>query len=180
MFLDLKSSTTIAEKLGDMKYHNFLNDFFFDISSAIQESKGSIYQYVGDEVVVTWTKERGLKDANCINCFFRVAVAIHLNAERYERKYGVVPTFKAGYHFGSVISGEIGDMKREIVFHGDTVNTAARIRTECTAFKKDLLLSADLLHRLPKEDYLSPESIGRIRLRGKEEEIELFTIREAA
>ncbi len=180
MFLDLKSSTGIAERLGDMKYHSFLNDFFHDISPAIQESRGSIYQYVGDEVVVTWTKARGLKDANCINCYFRVAAAIHLNSEKYQAKYGVVPEFKAGYHFGPVISGEIGDMKREIVFHGDTINTAARIRTECTVFKKDLLLSADLLHHLPIEEYLSPESIGRIRLRGKEEEIELFTIREAA
>jgi adenylate cyclase len=176
----LKSSTAIAEKLGDLKYHSFLNDFFHDISPAIQESKGSIYQYVGDEVVVTWTKTKGLENANCINCYFRVAAAVHLEAGKYERLYGFLPTFKAGYHCGPVVSGEIGDMKREIVFHGDTINTAARIRTECTVFKKDLLLSADLLNKLPSTDYLSPESIGKIRLRGKEEEIELFTIQEAA
>ena len=180
MFLDLKSSTAIAERLGDITYHSFLNDFFHDISPAIQESKGSIYQYVGDEVVVTWTKEKGFRDANCINCYFRIAAAIHLQSDKYENRYGIIPEFKAGYHFVPVVSGEIGDIKKEIVFHGDTVNTAARIRTECTNFKQDLLLSADLLDRLSITDYLSPKSIGKIKLRGKEEEVELFSILEAA
>ena len=180
MFLDLKSSTTIAEKLGNIKYHRFLNDFFHDISPAIVESKGTIYQYVGDEVVVTWTKEKGLKEANCIACYFRIAAAIHLKAEKYEAHFGFVPEFKAGYHYGPVITGEIGDVKREIVYHGDTVNTAARIRSECTTFKKNLLLSGELLNKLTITDYLSPQSIGTIRLRGKVEEMELFSILEAA
>ncbi len=180
MFLDLKSSTAIAEKLGNKQYHNFLNDFFHDISAAIVESRGTIYQYVGDEVVVTWTKVKGLKDANCINCYFRICAAVHLQAEKYEKGYGFLPTFKAGFHYGPVISGEIGDIKREIVYHGDTVNTAARIRSECTRFKKDLLLSAELLRELTITDYYSPESIGKIKLRGKREEMELFSILEAA
>ncbi|MBI5471544.1 MAG: adenylate/guanylate cyclase domain-containing protein [Ignavibacteriae bacterium] len=180
MFLDLKSSTSIAEKLGNIKYHEFLNEFFHDISPAIVESKGTIYQYVGDEVVVTWTKARGLRDANCIACYFRIAAAIHLKSDKYESQFGFLPEFKAGYHYGPVITGEIGDVKREIVYHGDTVNTAARIRSECTTFKKDLLLSGELLRRLAISEYLSPESIGRIRLRGKEEEVELFSILEAA
>ncbi len=180
MFLDIKSSTTIAERLGNVRYHKFLNDFFHDISAPIVASKGTIYQYVGDEVVVTWRKDDGLRNANCIACYFRIAAAIHLKSAKYEKKYGIIPEFKAGYHYGTVVSGEIGDIKREIVYHGDTVNTAARIRTECTTLQKDLLLSADLMKRLPPTDYLSPESIGRIKLRGKEEEVELYSILEAA
>ncbi len=178
MFLDLKSSTSIAEKLGNKQYHNFLNDFFHDISSAIVESQGAIYQYVGDEVVVTWTKEKGLKDANCIRCYFMITASIRAQNEKYKGLYGFLPTFKAGFHYGPVIAGEIGDIKREIVYHGDTVNTAARIRSECTKLKKDLLLSAELLKRLKLADSLSPESIGKIRLRGKTEDIELYTILE--
>jgi adenylate cyclase len=180
MFLDLKDSTTIAEKLGNKRYHQFLNDFFYDITPAIVESKGEIYQYVGDEVVVTWTKERGLREANCISCYFGVAAAIAQVSDKYERRYGFVPTFKAGYHFGAVITGLIGDIKRDIVFHGDTVNTASRIRSECTAVDRPLLLSGDLLKRLSITTYLTPENMGKIKLRGKEEEIELFAIREAA
>lgn len=180
MFLDLKASTTIAEKLGHERYHKFLNDFFYDITPAIIESKGEIYQYVGDEVVVTWKKARGLREANCIKCFFLVVAAIASASDRYEKSYGLVPSFKAGYHYGPVIAGLIGDIKRDIVFHGDTVNTAARIRSECTIVHRDLLLSDHLLNQLHISDFLTPESMGKIKLRGKEEEIELFSIKEAA
>jgi adenylate cyclase len=179
MFLDLNDSTSIAEKLGHTRYHGFLNDFFYDITPAIIDCKGEIYQYVGDEVVVTWTKERGLQQANCINCYFGVVGAIAKASSRYEKRYGFVPTFKAGYHEGRVIAGLIGDIKRDVVFHGDTVNTAARIRSECMTFKRNLLLSGSLLEQLPISNYLTTESMGRIKLRGKEEEIELYSIKEA-
>jgi len=179
MFLDLKASTSIAERLGHRRYHQFLSDFVYDITPAIVESKGEIYQYVGDEVVVTWTKENGVRNAECVNCYFRIAASIALASDAYERKYGFVPEFKAGYHFGMVTTGLIGDVKRDIVFHGDTVNTASRIRSECTVAKRNLLLSNHLLQRVAITDYLTPESIGKIKLKGKEEEIELYTIREA-
>ena len=56
MFLDLKDSTTIAEKLGEYEYFNFLKDVFKDVTKPITSAKGTIYQYVGDEIVVTWKK----------------------------------------------------------------------------------------------------------------------------
>lgn len=180
MFLDLTSSTSIAEELGNVLYHKFLNDFFFDITPAIVENKGQIYQYVGDEVVISWTKEDGLNKGNCIKCYFQIAAIIRMKSGKYLNQYNIIPKFKAGYHFGKVITGEIGDIKKEIVFHGDTVNTAARIRSECTRLNKNLLLSSSLLNNLADIDYLSPERIGKIKLRGKEEEIELFSILEAA
>ncbi len=180
MFLDLKASTTIAEQLGHTRYHAFLNDCFYDITPAIVENEGEIYQYVGDEIVVTWTKERGLRNANCINCYFGVVGAIAKVSSKYEKKYGLVPAFKAGYHSGMVTAGLIGDIKRDIVFHGDTVNTAARIRSECSVVKRNVLMSGQLLEQLSISSYLTPESMGRIKLRGKEEEIELYSIKEAA
>ena len=179
MFLDLNASTTMAEKLGPKRYHQLLDDFFYDITPAILESRGEIYQYVGDEVVVTWAKDRGLRGAKCINCYFRMVAAIAEVDNNYERKYGFVPRFKAGYHYGTVIAGLSGDIKRNLVFHGDTVNTAARIRSECTTANRPLLLSGDLLKHLPVTTGLATENMGRIKLRGKEEEIELFAIKEA-
>lgn len=179
MFLDLKASTGIAEVLGHARYHQFLNDFFHDITPAIVESNGEIYQYVGDEIVVSWPAQVGLKNANCILCYFRARAAIDLVSDRYERRYGFVPLFKVGYHLGPVIAGEIGDVRHEIVFHGDTVNTAARIRSECSLIGKDLLLSAELLTRLDITAILTPESVGQIKLSGKTESIELYTLKEA-
>ncbi|MHC4457755.1 MAG: adenylate/guanylate cyclase domain-containing protein, partial [Planctomycetota bacterium] len=54
MFMDLKSSTTYAEKLGHIKYSQFIQDCFFDITDVITKYDAKIYQYVGDEVVLSW------------------------------------------------------------------------------------------------------------------------------
>jgi adenylate cyclase len=180
MALDLKAAAQIAAALGHRRYHEFLNDFFFDITPAIVESRGEIHQYVGDEVVVTWPKRGDAAPADSVYCYFRIAAAVARTAHTYEEKYGFVPEFKAGLHYGPVVTGFIGDVKRDIVFHGDTVGTAARIKAECATVNKNLLLSGDLLKNITLSGSLTPERMGRIRMKGKEKEIELFTLAEAA
>ncbi|MEO0473239.1 MAG: adenylate/guanylate cyclase domain-containing protein [Bacteroidota bacterium] len=176
MFMDLRSSTTIAETIGHYQWHGFLNDFFFDIARPVRRSKGEIYQYVGDEVVISWPKQLGAKKLNCINCFFTILKLMEKRREHYLENYGFEPVFKAGYHVGKVITGEIGDYKREIVFHGDVVNTASRIQVECNTYNRRLLLSANLLQLLNIEGYYTKEYINKIFLRGKQEEIELYSL----
>ncbi|MEM6766835.1 MAG: adenylate/guanylate cyclase domain-containing protein [Bacteroidota bacterium] len=176
MFLDLQSSTTIAEKLGHFRWHNMLNDFFFDIAEPVNVSLGAIYQYVGDEVVISWPKRRGVKNLNVIKCFYRIQRKIDQRRHRYQKKYGVNISFKAGCHIGKVISGEIGDLKREIVFHGDTVNTASRIQEECNRLQRKFLISGELLEELALGDEFIAEFMGSIQLRGKEVNINLFSI----
>ncbi len=178
MFLDLKSSTTIAEKLGHIKNHEFLNEFFYDMSDPILECRGRIYQYVGDEIVLTWEIKEGLKDLNCIKCFFDIQNKISGLKDIYNDKYGVYPEFKAGLHVGKVITGEIGDIKKDIVYHGDTVNTAARIQAECNKYNRKVLASKVLVDMLDLKGKYKKESMGNIRLRGKEKELELFSVEE--
>ena len=176
MFLDIKSSTTLAEKLGHFKWHKMLNDFFFDLAEPIKRSRGEIYQYVGDEVVITWPKKRGIKDLNCIRCFFWIESKISARRQQYNERYGFFPMFKAGYHIGKVVAGEIGDYKRSIVFHGDAINTASRIQSETNTIGRRLLLSQQLLQELNLNGQYREEYIGIIKLRGKEEEVTLFSL----
>ncbi len=180
MFLDLDDSTAIAERLGHHKYHHLLNDLFKDISEAIWHNMGEIYQYVGDEVVITWTLDHGLKHANAVQCFFEIQEAILQREKCYRKRYGFVPHFKAGLHAGKVIAGEVGELKTEIVFHGDTVNTASRIRSACAIFHRDILVSADLLKGIKTSiiGHYMTEFIGHIKLKGKEQEIGLYSIAE--
>ncbi len=177
MFLDIKSSTTIAEKLGHFRWHNMLNDFFYDIAEPVSTSEGSIYQYVGDEVVISWPKKRGLKNLNCIRCFFRIKKKIDSRKDKYLKRYGFEPIFKAGYHIGKVVTGEIGDFKKEIVFHGDTINTASRIQDECNRLSRNILISEDLLEDLSLSGEFVEEYMGSILLRGKGREIKLFSLK---
>src|SRR6476619_4459782 len=69
-------------------------------------------------------------------------------SEKYIKKFGVKPEFKAGLHFGKVVSAQIGDLKREIVYNGDVLNTTSRIQNECNKYHRNCLVSGMLRNRL--------------------------------
>ena len=177
MFMDIRSSTTIAEKIGHIKYFNLLNDFFSDITNPIIYTSGEIYQYVGDEVIISWEMKNGIRKANCIRAFHFAQEQIKDRAAYYQRKYGLVPEFKVGLHCGMVTTGEIGLIKKDIVFSGDVLNTTSRIQSQCNHYGVNILLSEHLLSRLqlPEETY-QPKRIGEFILRGKQEKVVLHTL----
>jgi adenylate cyclase len=177
MFLDLNSSTTIAENLGDEKYHELLKDFFADITNPILDNKGEIYQYVGDEVIVVWTHEDGTENSRCVQCFFDIKRHIEKKKESYLKRYGLIPTFKAGIHCGRVVAGEVGIIKRDITYSGDVLNTTSRIQSMCKEFNAEIIASADLLSELSLANLYSAEPLGYIKLRGKEKEMLLNALR---
>lgn len=175
MFVDMKSSTQIAEQLGHVKYFELLREYYYTMSDAIIDYGGQIYQYVGDEVVITWRLKNN-REAQCIQCFFAMKDAIERKKERFMADYGVVPTFKAGVHLGEVTTGEIGKIKKDIVFTGDVLNTTARIQGLCNTYHSELLLSGQLVEALRFEGSFSTIELGETELRGRNEKVKLFTV----
>lgn len=172
----MRSSTTIAEQLGHITYFELLKAYYADLSDAIIEYAGELYQYVGDEIIVSWNLKTGTHNNNCLRCFFAMKEDLGEKAAWYQEKFGVMPTFKAGIHYGKVTTGEIGVIKKDIFFTGDVLNTAARIQGLCNTYRTDLLISGDLLDRLKPEDEFQVRPIGEQELRGRKEAMELFTI----
>lgn len=144
MFLDLKSSTTIAEKMGAVRYYQLLNDFFFDMTKSIEEGRGTIYRYVGDQVVLTWRMRDPGQNAWCVKTYFNIKRTFGNLKEKYYEKYGFVPEFRAAIHCGKVIRGEIGDIKSQIVFHGEPLFMTGKIEKLCGKLNQELLLSESL------------------------------------
>ncbi len=177
MFLDMKSSTTIAEKLGHEKYFTMLKEYYSDLTDSIINHGGEIYQYVGDEVVITWKEQKDGKNTRCIDCFFDMRSSLHKKEKNYEYRFGAIPTFKAGIHLGNVTTGEIGVMKKEIIFSGDVLNTAARIQGLCNQFKTDFLASEDFISSCAMNSNYKVDRIGETILRGKDQKMTLFTVR---
>jgi len=176
MFLDLRSSTTIAEKLGEEKYFGFIKDVFKDATPSILDSKGEIYQYVGDEIIISWKMENGKKNANCLRCFFDVQHALIRKSDYYLEKYGVNPEFKAGLHYGFVMAGEVGIVKRDIAFSGDVLNTAARIQAKCNDLDVNILFSKYLMDKLALPPHVFEfRKMGDMLLRGKNQTVVLYT-----
>ena len=176
MFVDMKSSTAIAEKLGHVKYFDLLNDFYTDLSEPIMKYSGEIYQYVGDEIVLTWKVDMENLNTNSIDCFFAMKGALSRKASKYLSRYNMVPSFKAAIHAGIVTTGEIGKIKKDFVFTGDVLNTTARIQGLCNSYEAEFLLSETLVELLKVNEHYNLIELGHSELRGKDERITLYTI----
>jgi len=167
MFMDLKSSTSIAETIGHSKYSSFIRDAFIDINKVLADYNAEVYQYVGDEIVISWRTEEGLKDAACVNFFFACEKQLKSRERYYKEQYGMVPSFKASLHIGKVIAVEIGEVKRDIAYHGDTLNTASRIQSMCNEFHKKLLVSDAMVETGILDNKFKTEHLGNVILKGK-------------
>lgn len=180
LFLDLTGSTKLAERLGSATYFELLRRFVDDLSGPVLATEGEIYQYAGDEVVVTWPMAAGLRSANCVRCFFAAREVIARRAPAYERDFGAVPTFRAGLHGGSVTAGELGDLRQQIVFVGDILNTAARLEQYAKDAGLGLVVSDELLGRLALPAGLAATRCGDLALRGKAERVTAYAVSAAA
>tara|TARA_R110002073_G_scaffold14554_3_gene59378 strand:+ start:1094 stop:2134 length:1041 start_codon:yes stop_codon:yes gene_type:complete len=174
MFLDLQSSTMHAETLGHIEYSKMIQDCFNDLGIVV-ESEAEIYQYVGDEAILTWKIKDGLRDQNCLNAYFNFKQQLDKKKEYYMRNYNCVPLFKAGINAGIVTVTEVGKYKKEIAYHGDTINTAARIQEKCNELKQELLISENLKNKLSTSGFTF-NKLGSIELKGKEEQVLLFAV----
>lgn len=172
MFADLKSSTTIAESIGDVNYHLLLRDFYADVTHAILHNRGSIYNYVGDQVIISWTTSGN----QCVRCFFEMQDSILRKQATYLARYGLVPGFKAGLHGGKVIAGEIGIIKRDIIYSGDVLNSTSRIQDKCNELGVQLIISDELLSTFTLDKDFTAHYIGTMKLKGKKKEIGLHSI----
>jgi adenylate cyclase len=176
MFMDLKSSTTYAEKLGHIKYSKLIQDCFFDLTDVVEKNDANIYQYVGDEVVLSWDFNTGLKNNNCINVYFEYIRAIGKRSNYYKNKYGMIPEFKAGLSSGYATVAEVGELKKELAYHGDVLNTASRIQGVCNKYNKSLLVSEELANNFEPGPTFNKELIGSIELRGKLKPVKIFSV----
>jgi len=177
MFIDLKSSVRIAEELGHLKYSSLLQECYFDLNTQLNKYKARVYQYVGDQAVLHWTPENGLVDNNCIKLFFAFLDRLESRKAHYLSHYGFEPYFKGAAHIGRVTIAEVGVLKRSIAFHGDTVNTTSRLHDQCNSYSQRLLISDQLLGRLPDRGELKVVYLGDEVLKGKYRRMEIYGVK---
>jgi adenylate cyclase len=167
LLIDMRDSTGLAERLGPIRFHELLNSFFRDIAEAAFESEAEIHKYVGDEAILTWPIDAALADGECLACPFLARDLIARNAEHYRKRYGAVPTFRAALHCGEIVAGEIGDVRREIAYVGDTLNVAARLLEAAKGLGHDILVSQDLLQIVKLPSGLEAMPLPTLAIRGR-------------
>lgn len=176
LFIDLKDSTTYAEELGNIKYSMLIKDCFDDLNVLVKRHKAEIYQYVGDEVVITWPTSKTIERPYCVELFFAFRDLLEKRADYYKNKYGFVPEFKAGVNGGKVTATEIGDIKRDIAYHGDVLNTASRIQGACNDYHQSYMIEANLFQKLSGVDQYETSLIENIQLKGKHDGTDVYGV----
>lgn len=177
LIMDVRGSTAMAERMGDHRFLSFLDTVFLDIGEPLVEQRGEIYKYVGDGIIATWPMESGIRDARCVRACFDAAERLAAYGDAYRRLYGEVPGFRAALHAGPVVTGELGHVKREIAYLGDTLNTAARIEQVGKARDLFCIISAPLLERIALPPGIKAEPLGETVLAGKRSALALFSLR---
>ena len=180
MLVDIKGSTALAERLGDRQAHAFITSVFFDIDQPIVEYGGEVYNYVGDELIASWSLREGVDNARCLHCVLAIQDTLARRADDYRRTFGSAPAVRVVLHAGPVVAGECGDAKLAIVYLGDTLNTAARIEETAKATRRDCLISDTLLAQLDLPPSLAAEPLGSIQLRGRQQPVILHALHATA
>ena len=166
LLIDMKDSTGVAERLGPVRFHELLNDFFHDVADAALECEAEIHKYVGDEAILTWP-EAAATDGDCLRFPFLAQEVVERRRKTYLSRFGVVPTFRAAIHSGEIVAGEIGDVRREIAYVGDTLNVAARLLEAAKELGRDVLVSDDLLAQAALPAGLKIEQLPTLTVRGR-------------
>ena len=176
LFVDLVGSTALAERVGALAAHRFLAAVFATVAEPIAAAGGEIYQYVGDEVVVTWREDDGARQGRPLRCFFDMRAALSRRSDELRQRFGLAPALRAALHLGEVVAGEIGEERRAIVFHGDAMNTAARLEGATRETGSRFIVSEAALRALDGAGGYETRDLGALALRGRREPIRAFAV----
>lgn len=179
MFLDMKDSTKTAEILGHFKYSRYLQDIFKLLTDIVIDLKAEIYQFVGDEVVLTWKSDVGYRNNNALQFFYSFQEVLLANGDYFKSNYGVNPIFKAGVHRGVVSVAEVGEINTQIAYHGDVVNTTSRIQELCNVYNTHLLVSEIFMNGMESPPANFKENAAEITLRGRSQPVTVYTLEKA-
>ena len=176
LFVDIAGSTGLAERLGGVGIHRFLDRTFRLLTVAVVDYRGEVLGYVGDEVIVTWQESSGAIDCRPLRCFMAMREELAHASNQMEREFGAVPRIRGSLHFGPVIIGEIGDVKRAIVFNGDVMNTTARLEELSRNVDGGFLASRAAMERFGSVPPFAVRDLGRLPIRGRAEGIDVVGI----
>ena len=176
LFVDIAGSTGLAERLGGVGIHRLLDRTFRLLTLSVVDYRGEVLNYVGDEVIVTWPERSGATDFRPLRCFMAMRDELARASSQLEREFGVVPRIRGSLHFGPVIVGEIGDIKRAIVFNGDVMNTAARLEELSRNVDGGFLASRAAMERFGSAPPFAVRDLGRLPIRGRADGIDVVGV----
>lgn len=172
LFTDIRSYTTIAEKLTPAENVSMLNEYFNVLIDIVKKHNGVVNKFIGDAIMVIFNAPHydPYHSLNAVNCGKEII------KETNKRFFG--SNFKlqtrVGINTGGVVAGSLGGMNRfEYTIIGDTVNTAQRLEQFNKVVGTQLLLSHETATKVYKRIKL--KKVGKATVKGKKEKVLVYT-----
>ena len=176
MFADIRSFTTLSEKMTPQENFNFINSYLGKISPVIRKYGGIIDKYIGDAIMALFpqpTAEMALQAA--------IAMQHQVSDyNKYRKNSGYKPiTIGIGLHTGRLILGTIGEPRRmETTVISDAVNLASRLEGLTKLYGASILISGETLFKIDPSKY-NYRCLGQVRIKGRNEPVSVFEVYDA-
>ncbi len=180
LFLDIRGSTQLVERLGPIEARALIGKFFFDISAPIADNGGEVYRFTGDGLVATWNWDVALKGDAILNAIDGIREAVSKDEDKYLQRFGVVPRFRIGVHGGDIVVSEEGDIRRAIGFYGDTIHIAARMEQKAKELGVEIVISEAVASQLNRLEQGGLKLLTEETVRGISHPIGMYTLADPA
>ncbi len=177
LFSDVRSFTTLTEKLGPQGTIAMLNEYFTIMVDCISAEGGMLDKFIGDAIMAGFGVP--LPSDDDPDRAVRAAIAMLKQLDGWNAKRvanGDVPIdMGVGLNTDQVVSGNIGSPKRmDFTMIGDGVNLAARLESACKQYSAKLLIS-EFTHAKLKGAYRTRD-VDKVIVKGKTEPVTVYEI----
>jgi adenylate cyclase len=172
LFSDVRSFTTLTEKLGPQGTVSLLNEYFTLMVDCIQAEDGMLDKFIGDAIMAAFgiPVDHGDDEDRAVRAALRMLVDLHEWNDKREAEGQMRVEMGVGLNTDFVVSGNIGSPKRmDYTLIGDGVNLAARLESACKQYSAKLLISEFTYAKL-RGTYRSRE-IDYVIVKGKTEPV---------
>lgn len=173
LFSDIRSFTTLSEKMTPQENFNFLNSYLMRIGPVIRKNNGFIDKYIGDAIMALFpdSPEDSLRAA--IEMQSKI---VEYNEHRKNQNYQPI-AIGVGLHRGNLMLGTIGEENRmDTTVISDAVNVASRIESMNKFYGSQILVSGDFIDSLINPVNYHFRFLDRVKLKGKNSAISVFEI----
>jgi adenylate cyclase len=177
LFCDIRTSTTLTEKLSAEEVVGMLHEYFELMVEAVFQHKGTLDKYIGDAIMAVFGSPLPLAD----HAWRAVQTAVEMrkrlagfNGRRLADGKQIIK-IGIGINSDSVISGNIGSSKRmEFTAIGDGVNLASRLEGVSKQYGCDIIISQYTFQ--PCADLIWHRELDCIRVKGKTEPVKIYEL----
>ncbi|WP_299267194.1 adenylate/guanylate cyclase domain-containing protein [uncultured Psychrosphaera sp.] len=174
LFSDIRSFTSISEKLSASDLKNLLNEYFSPITKSIFEHQGTIDKYVGDMVMAFWgapLTDENHAENSVIGGFDMLKITAELREQFLEKDWPAIYV-GIGINTGEMNVGDMGsEYRRAYTVLGDAVNLGARLEGLTKFYGVEFLVSEFTKAKCPNILF---RPVDKVKVKGKEEAVAIF------